>query len=167
MYINEVQFCCHTCDFNLHIECALLLSRTIRHKYDKHPLNLSYFPIENHESDYFCDICETELDPNKIFYHCKKCDQSMHSACAPMILHCEADIRYLYYNSTTHKYMKIKFGGTHNIQDHPHPLSFAEGLLSDGECTRCNETLQYKMIFKCLQCRFAIDFNCCKRLSGS
>ncbi|MFS7979824.1 hypothetical protein Hanom_Chr10g00932201 [Helianthus anomalus] len=31
-----------------HVECALLLPPTIKHAYDKHPMQLSYLPIGNH-----------------------------------------------------------------------------------------------------------------------
>ncbi|KAI3760661.1 hypothetical protein L1987_51059 [Smallanthus sonchifolius] len=57
----QLGFHCPTCDFYLHIRCVLLLPRTIKHKYDKHPLSLRYYPVENHSSEYFCEICEDEL----------------------------------------------------------------------------------------------------------
>ncbi|KAJ0488328.1 putative chromatin regulator PHD family [Helianthus annuus] len=56
-------FYCPTCDFYIHVECALLLPRVIKHKCDKHPLNLRYEPAENHISKYFCEICEDEFTP--------------------------------------------------------------------------------------------------------
>nr|GEV03788.1 RNA-directed DNA polymerase, eukaryota [Tanacetum cinerariifolium] len=63
--------------------------------YDKkHAFNLSYFPVENHAAEYFCDICESSLDPtNRFFYHCNDCDRSMHLACAPMMFHWETPFR--------------------------------------------------------------------------
>ncbi|KAL8242830.1 hypothetical protein R6Q59_013132 [Mikania micrantha] len=76
---------CKSCKFNLHLGCALLLPETIRHKYDKHPMTLCYTPVENHEGDYFCEVCEEMLNPNASFYHCHECDQSMHTECAPLI----------------------------------------------------------------------------------
>lgn len=39
--INSFSFRCLTCDFEIHSACALLLPQTIRHKYNKHPLNRS------------------------------------------------------------------------------------------------------------------------------
>ncbi|XP_076927729.1 protein VACUOLELESS GAMETOPHYTES-like [Bidens hawaiensis] len=36
--ISHVGFHCPSCDFYLHTECALLLPRTIRHRFDKHAL---------------------------------------------------------------------------------------------------------------------------------
>ncbi|XP_076914116.1 uncharacterized protein LOC143572994 [Bidens hawaiensis] len=84
-----VGFRCPDCDFFLHAYCALLLPRTIRHKYDKHLLSLRYYPAENHSSIYFCEICEDELNPTDWFYHCSTCATSMHSACALLKLQCE------------------------------------------------------------------------------
>ncbi|KAJ0488144.1 putative chromatin regulator PHD family [Helianthus annuus] len=51
-------FQCPSCNFYIHVECALLLPKVIKHKCDKHPLSLRYHPAENHISDYFCEICE-------------------------------------------------------------------------------------------------------------
>lgn len=85
-YPRLTSFFCDICDFHLHPECALLLPETIRHKYDKHPLTLSYSPIEDHEGDYFCEVCEEELDHNSFFYHCRDCVQSIHSACVMEML---------------------------------------------------------------------------------
>ncbi|KAI7757511.1 hypothetical protein M8C21_008207 [Ambrosia artemisiifolia] len=42
---KEVGFHCPTCDFKMHIGCALLLPGRIRHNYDNHPLSLRYYPV--------------------------------------------------------------------------------------------------------------------------
>ncbi|KAJ0806374.1 putative chromatin regulator PHD family [Helianthus annuus] len=83
---HVLSFSCSFCDVHIHPWCALLLPKTIRHPYDKHPMHISYLPIENHKSEYFCEICEEELNPHKCFYHCDECSQSVHSECAPLIL---------------------------------------------------------------------------------
>ncbi|MFS7991768.1 putative chromatin regulator PHD family [Helianthus anomalus] len=44
-----------------------------------------YGPVENHEGDYFCEVCEEEMNPNVAFYHCHECAQSMHTTCAPLV----------------------------------------------------------------------------------
>ncbi|KAJ0865263.1 putative chromatin regulator PHD family [Helianthus annuus] len=117
---NEISFSCGQCGFHLHLGCALLLPETIRHRYDKHPLSLAYSPVENHEGDYFCEVCEEELNPNASFYHCHECVQSIHTTCAPLIpqskpyLHGALKVRYRY----------IKTGGIYKTEYHPHPLSF-------------------------------------------
>ncbi|KAJ0673848.1 putative chromatin regulator PHD family [Helianthus annuus] len=86
-YPRDTSYTCILCDFHLHMECALLLPETTRHKYDKHPMTLCYSPVEDHIGDYFCEVCEEEINPNGAFYHCHECLQSMHTACAPLIPH--------------------------------------------------------------------------------
>ncbi|KAI7756568.1 hypothetical protein M8C21_009878 [Ambrosia artemisiifolia] len=162
-YVTEWGFHCPTCDFFIHAKCALLLPREVKHKLDKHPLSLRYEPAENHIEEYFCELCEDEFNPWKWFYHCTTCAQSMHPACAPLILQsqCEqATYSEVYY------YLNMKFGGKIEIKDHPHPLTFVQGIQSDGHCSNCHEKyeydkrLQHKMIFKCLECEFAIHHKC-------
>ncbi|KAL8256830.1 hypothetical protein R6Q59_028871 [Mikania micrantha] len=128
-------------------------------------MKLSYFPIENHKSDYFCEICEKELNPEAAFYHCYECMQSMHTACAPSILCYETHMAYCYYvRIAINEFANVKFGSTYNnMSIHPHPLSFVQGIETDGRCTNCHDTLQYDMIFKCLDCEFAICHWCLKR----
>ncbi|KAL7586660.1 hypothetical protein Lser_V15G38590 [Lactuca serriola] len=164
-YRDELSFHCSMCDIYIHPECALLLAETIRHKYDKHPMKLSYLPIENHKSEYFCEICEEHLNPHQSFYHCKDCAQSVHTACASSILQCETETYSLScWRNSIHFFLNIKFGGIHKNHSHPHSLSFAQGTVLDGQCSICGHRLQYEMIFKCRECKFAIHFNCCKHL---
>ncbi|PWA65792.1 zinc finger, PHD-type [Artemisia annua] len=157
-------FSCSICDhIFIHPECALLLPETIRHKYDKHPMSLSYFPIENHKSEYFCEICEEEMNPHSAFYHCYECVQSVHSACAPLILRSEMAAPY----GSIYRYVNVKFGKIHKTPGHQHPLSFIQGTASDGRCSMCGNELWFEMIFKCLDCKYAVDYRCCKRLNSS
>ncbi|KAK2969872.1 hypothetical protein RJ640_030181 [Escallonia rubra] len=79
---DQLSFGCDTCDFKIHTICSLF-PRTFRHRYDEHPLILTYSPVEDREVDeYYCEICEEELNPRQWFYHCVGCDQSMHTHCA-------------------------------------------------------------------------------------
>nr|GEX73068.1 zinc finger, PHD-type [Tanacetum cinerariifolium] len=71
---HDIRYLCNLCSKEI----------TWYHRYDKHPMNLSYFPIENHKSEYFCEVCEVEFDPVYSFYHCRVCAESMHPACAPL-----------------------------------------------------------------------------------
>nr|XP_043638627.1 uncharacterized protein LOC122609746 [Erigeron canadensis] len=96
-YWDPFSFLCHTCNVFIHVNCALLLPREIRHKCDKHPLSLSYFPVENHKGEYYCEVCEEEFDPQRCFHHCYECVQSIHSTCAPLIIEFErVEHRYRY-----------------------------------------------------------------------
>ncbi|GKB33397.1 zinc finger, PHD-type containing protein [Tanacetum coccineum] len=83
---KQIFYTCFTCKFHIHVKCALLWPDTISHKYDKHPMTLRYFPVENYNGDYFCEVCEEEFNPNGAFYHCDQCVQSMHPACCVSIL---------------------------------------------------------------------------------
>ncbi|KAD2394122.1 hypothetical protein E3N88_41099 [Mikania micrantha] len=92
LYGNDPWLSCEKCDFDLHLGCALSLPETIRHKYDKHPMTLCYNPVENHEGDYFCEVCEKLFNPYASFYHCHECDQSLHPECAPLMAQAKAYI---------------------------------------------------------------------------
>ncbi|KAJ0639243.1 putative chromatin regulator PHD family [Helianthus annuus] len=163
---TSISFDCHTCnDFRLHAKCALFIPETATNKCDKHPMKLSYFPIENHKSDYICEVCERQLNPELPFYHCHECMQSMHTTCAPSILQYETYDRY---SRGVYQFVNVKFGGTYNnIEVHPHPLSFVQGIEDDGQCARndcyySHHRLRYSMIFKCLDCKFAVHYECCE-----
>ncbi|KAL8261578.1 hypothetical protein R6Q59_025627 [Mikania micrantha] len=161
---NRLGYHCFGCDFSLHIECALLLPKTIKHKFDKHPLSLRYDPAEDYSSDYFCEICEDELNPEKWFYHCSMCAWSMHTACAPLKLECEqSTVSRL--NNPVSFFSNVKFGGTHEIIDHSHPLTFVQGINADGECKVCHQKLWYSMILKCIMCKFACHRSCVSKNS--
>ncbi|KAL8231987.1 hypothetical protein R6Q57_001765 [Mikania cordata] len=156
---GEIYFICSFCDFHLDCRCALILPKTIRHKLDKHSLKLSYSPVEDHKSRYFCEVCEEELDPGKWFYHCVECAQSIHTACAPLILQSEQDVNSLYVEGV-YKFINIKFGEVRKMKFHHHPVSLAPGTLNDGLCQACGNTLQSSLIWKCLSCTSARHFMC-------
>ncbi|KAJ0754181.1 putative chromatin regulator PHD family [Helianthus annuus] len=156
---SERYFRCTSCDFYLDCRCALHLPKTIRHKYDKHPLQLSYSPVEDHKSRYFCEVCEEELDPGKWFYHCAECAQSIHSACAPLILQSEQGANSLYDSEGVYKYINFKFGAVREFQWlHQHPMSLALGTENDGLCGTCKSKLQSHVIWKCLHCDFFVHW---------
>ncbi|GKA96965.1 zinc finger, PHD-type containing protein, partial [Tanacetum coccineum] len=184
---------------------------TVSHKYDKHQLTLRYFPVENYNGDYFCEVCAEEFNPNGAFYYCDQCVQSMHPACCVPILQKETthtrfipDIGVAQFDNVKfgdiymHQHvvslcrgvesdecpvcgehledelilkclqckfaMDIdcadKFGDSFMVNGHPHVVSFCRGVESDGDCAKCGKDLQDKLIFKCLQCKFAIDIDC-------
>nr|GEX03655.1 zinc finger, PHD-type [Tanacetum cinerariifolium] len=123
---NHMGFHCRSCDFYLHTDCALLLSRMIKHKFNKHPLTLRYEPVENHIGEYFCEICEEEFNPAWWFYHCTTRAESMHTACVPIKHECEQAI-YRKYMKGVYDFINVKFGGTYEIESHPHRVSLIQG----------------------------------------
>ncbi|KAM0070468.1 hypothetical protein Hdeb2414_s0001g00013461 [Helianthus debilis subsp. tardiflorus] len=109
----------------------------------------------------------------------------MHTRCVPVILQYEqATCTFLY--EGVYKFLNIKFGGTLEIKDHPHRLSFVQGVESDGNCSNCldqwkprpfflyerrleqwefDQELMYKMIFKCMECEFALHYKCASKFA--
>ncbi|KAF5819652.1 putative chromatin regulator PHD family [Helianthus annuus] len=162
-----LSFSCSFCDVYIHPWCALFLPKTIRHPYDKHPMHISYLPIENHKSEYFCEICEEPLNPHNCFYHCDVCSQSVHPDCAPLILQCETETYSSYYYKGIYLFLNMKFGSIHMTDGHPHPLTFAQGIASDGDCSECGWRLQFKMILRCSECEFAVHHHCFEELNKS
>ncbi|GKC96963.1 zinc finger, PHD-type containing protein [Tanacetum coccineum] len=163
IYGREISFSCRSCDFYLHSGCALFLPGIINHKLDKHPMKLTYGPVENHKSEYFCEVCEEKLNPNVWFYHCHECAYSLHTRCAPVIVNFEAATDS-YYRSL-YEYLNIKFGGTYNIKGHEHSVSLAIGSDADGKCPICDGVMITHIIVKCLKCKLhAMHWDCCLRL---
>ncbi|KAJ0605814.1 putative chromatin regulator PHD family [Helianthus annuus] len=171
LYVSPytLNFSCSFCDVYIHPWCALLLPKTVRHPYDKHPMHISYLPIENHKSEYFCEICEEELDPHKCFYHCDECSQSVHSDCAPLILQSETETHSRYrLERGVYRFLNMKFGSIHKKTDgHPHPLTFAQGIESDGGCSVCHWRLRFEMILRCSECEFAVHHDCLENWNKS
>nr|GFB69036.1 zinc finger, PHD-type [Tanacetum cinerariifolium] len=105
---------------------------TVRHRYDKkHAFNLSYFPVENHAAEYFCDICLVEMLTST----------SLSSSRAVTVL------------KITHTLISLSFKGLRVMGTAHGVKGFVQGLASDGNCTRCERALQYELIFKCSQCK--------------
>ncbi|GJU79064.1 zinc finger, PHD-type containing protein [Tanacetum coccineum] len=159
---KQTFYTCKPCNFTIHSKCALLWPDTISHKYDKHQMTLRYFPVENYNGDYFCEVCEEEFNPNGAFYHCDQCVYSMHPACCVPILQKETKYTRFYPDVGVAKFDNIKFGDSFKVNGHPHIVSLCRGIESDGECAKCGRHLQDTLILKCLQCKFAIDRYCAR-----
>ncbi|GJX30160.1 zinc finger, PHD-type containing protein [Tanacetum coccineum] len=157
---KQIVYSCEPCKFTIHSECALLWPDTVSHKYDKHRLTLRYFPVENYNGDYFCEVCEEEFNPNGAFYHCDQCIYSMHPACCVPVLQKETKYTPFYPHIGVAQFDNVKFGDIFMVKSHPHVVSFCRGVESDGECAKCRKHLQDKLILKCLQCKFAIHVDC-------
>ncbi|KAL8242873.1 hypothetical protein R6Q59_013175 [Mikania micrantha] len=179
---EETSLTCELCAFHIHPECGLLFPKTIRHKYDKHPMTLTYGPVENHGGDYFCEVCEEELNPNAFFYHCQECHQSIHLGCAPLDPQHKAYIKALCWEDVSLKYRNVKFGGFKELRmGHQYSkfdasygkahrnskfkdykeignsprhshFRFLYGTESDGPCSFCGSPLKDCMILKCQLC---------------
>ncbi|KAF3591523.1 hypothetical protein DY000_02020299 [Brassica cretica] len=69
-------FRCDECDYILDGKCALLPEKVMKKRYDDHPL-LSYGDM-NVDEKYWCEACETKLDPKRGFYTCNDCEVVLH-----------------------------------------------------------------------------------------
>ncbi|PWA40247.1 protein kinase C-like, phorbol ester/diacylglycerol-binding domain-containing protein [Artemisia annua] len=162
--MTQLFYGCEKCNFYLHPKCALLWPDTIRHKCDKHPMTLRYFPVENYNGDYFCEVCEEEFNPNAAFYHCDQCVYSIHLPCVEFILQEARTWTPFYLDRGVDQHDNVKFGRIFTFKGHPHPLSFFRGNESDGDCTLCGRGLQDSFILKCLQCKFTIHRYCRRKI---
>ncbi|KAG2300588.1 hypothetical protein Bca52824_037060 [Brassica carinata] len=70
---------CEECEFFLDIKCSIL-PKMVKHKNDKdHFLILRYG--EKTREQFWCEICEEDLNPNKWFYSCDHCGITFHIKC--------------------------------------------------------------------------------------
>ncbi|CAH8383640.1 unnamed protein product [Eruca vesicaria subsp. sativa] len=70
---------CEECEFVLDIKCSTL-PKMVKHKNDKdHFLYLCYG--EKTTEQYWCEVCEEDLNPNKWFYSCDYCGITFHIKC--------------------------------------------------------------------------------------
>ncbi|KAM7528448.1 hypothetical protein LguiB_031858 [Lonicera macranthoides] len=142
---------CATCsEFNLAI-CCVNLSRTFKHEWDHHPLTLSYPPFSYHPDEFICEICEEDIHPNYWLYHCRQCDQSFHTNCINFDL-----------------YSDVKFGGTLQVENHPHPLVYVRKSKSKfpSICSQCGLTRYDWPVLECACCNFQLCHNCGYLLIG-
>ncbi|KAK8712700.1 hypothetical protein V6N13_147930 [Hibiscus sabdariffa] len=73
-------FSCKKCDFYIHPQCIPLPSSFI-HKHHLHPLALVSPFVEDDSGDYYCDMCETERNPDLQVYYCEECNFIAHIDC--------------------------------------------------------------------------------------
>ncbi|KAL3533719.1 hypothetical protein ACH5RR_007240 [Cinchona calisaya] len=153
-------YLCTDCDFGLHSCCALYPSTT-SHKYDKHDLKLICDPSQGNSDEYYCEICELQIDQRKWFYHCVECDNSFHIGCDLP----REDKRFrLSAFSSLENHSNLKFGIPLTSDSHPHALTFV-GHLEGSKCTFCDWPINaddYRA-FECLECNIIVHFNCCEK----
>nr|GFB25291.1 C1-like protein [Tanacetum cinerariifolium] len=88
--------------------CAMRSPQSLAHRYCKgHEIPLTYPPVEDHPEDFYCDICEEEMNPNLPLYHCQKCKyrNSFHLDCI----------------SRNDYYANVWSEGTETVSYHKHP----------------------------------------------
>ncbi|KAK8589523.1 hypothetical protein V6N12_023917 [Hibiscus sabdariffa] len=73
-------FSCKKCDFNIHPGC-IPLPTSFTHKRHLHQLVLVSSVVEDDTGDYYCDMCETERNPELQVYYCGECNYVAHIDC--------------------------------------------------------------------------------------
>ncbi|PIM98894.1 hypothetical protein CDL12_28620 [Handroanthus impetiginosus] len=135
---------CSDLDSAIHSECAPL-PPTIKHRWDKHPLLLTFDAHIDHPSEFYCEACEEEMLPKGGMYHCRECDQSFHVRCL----------------TESGRHRNIKFDRQFEFGDlHPHPLTYNIVSLK-YECDDCGEVVYESRGFECASnCNYALCEYC-------
>ncbi|KAK1358797.1 Phorbol-ester/DAG-type domain-containing protein [Heracleum sosnowskyi] len=131
---------CKKCDFYLCGGC-IMKARTYKHRWDPHPLDLIYdvSMVAEHEHDFDCEYCSEDINPNYWFYHCSRCDLSLHTLCME--------------KSSYREFKYVKFGATDIIRDklHPHGLTFVLNK-KVRSCVKCGRDNQGEPVLQCAPC---------------
>ncbi|KAM7522875.1 hypothetical protein LguiA_012777 [Lonicera macranthoides] len=145
-YTGTIYGCATCSEFNLAI-CCVNLSRTFKHEWDHHLLTLSYPPFSYHPDEFICEICEEDIHPNYWLYHCRQCDQSFHTKCIKPF----------------DWYENVKFGGTLQVENHPHPLVYVRKSKSKfpSICSQCGQSRDGWPVLECARCNFQLCPDCC------
>ncbi|OMO66519.1 Zinc finger, PHD-type [Corchorus capsularis] len=118
--ISPAYRCTKRCDFAVDVRC-LTLPETAKYKYDRHPLTLAYYDKSDPKQIY-CDVWEEERDSSNWFYHCARCDNSLHQECA---------LGQLPF---------IQIGSTCKLYRHKHGhFTFVENIWDCPPCNSCRE----------------------------
>ncbi|CDP06332.1 unnamed protein product [Coffea canephora] len=136
-------FACKYCHFYLDYECALLPPAT-KQRWDKHPLILVYPPYFDHPEEFYCVLCEEEINPNTWMYHCRDCDYSLHPWCIPQFK----------------LFRDLKFGRSLLVDDHPHHLTHVPEARYKSFCEACKDSLDWKESFECNSCSYYLCPDC-------
>ncbi|XP_047956590.1 uncharacterized protein LOC125202264 isoform X2 [Salvia hispanica] len=137
-----------SCDFIVHVRCASLPKSVNSLRWDKHhPLLLTYDATLNHPGDFWCDQCETQMNPRSWMYHCRACDLSFHPKCFP---------------TASGEYRNIKLGQEYHVNGkvHPHRLAF-QLLTTKRRCDCCHQDRHEKEGFYCALCNFFMCLDDC------
>ncbi|TYH82144.1 hypothetical protein ES332_D02G037600v1 [Gossypium tomentosum] len=142
LYSWDVAYrCLRRCDFSLDVGCATL-PLTAWYKYDRHPLTLTY-SNDSEPSQLYCDLCEKEREPNRWFYYCADCDNSLHLNCAI------GDLSYM------------KLGNKLKVYRHKHPFTVVKNIWNCPPCKGCGEVCNGQALeCKESECNFTVHLNC-------
>ncbi|XP_063937043.1 uncharacterized protein LOC108194965 isoform X1 [Daucus carota subsp. sativus] len=151
---NGVEYACETCSsFQIHIDCVIYPSR-MNHRYDLHAVTLREPPFF-YEGVFYCEICEEQVNNQRLLYHCDECDHSFHHYC----------LRW---------YESFKFGGIINriIQEQPHALALVLKRTARDKsplyiCGICEEGYNFLFFFECGGCGFLVCCNCFGEITDS
>ncbi|KAG4210139.1 hypothetical protein ERO13_A02G026300v2 [Gossypium hirsutum] len=142
---NVAYRCMKRCDFSLDVRCATL-PLTAWYKYDRHPLSLTYSD-DSEPSQHYCDLCEKEREPNRWFYYCADCDNSLHLNCAI------GDLPYM------------KLGNKFKYFRHKHPFIVVKNIWNCPPCKVCGEVCNGQALeCKESECNFTVHRSCLWRL---
>ncbi|XP_017633797.1 uncharacterized protein LOC108476183 [Gossypium arboreum] len=140
---NVTYRCMKRCDFSLDVGCATLPLAAC-YKYDRHPLTLTCSD-DFEPSQLYCDLCEKEREPNRWFYYCADCDNSLHLNCALGDL----------------PYMKL---GNKLKGFHKHPLTIVKYIWNCPPCKVCDEVCNGQAVeCKESECNFTAHWYCCRK----
>ncbi|MCD7446825.1 hypothetical protein HAX54_016919 [Datura stramonium] len=76
---------CAHCEFDLHVQCALLPQTVLLAQHHHHELKLTFDSsvVDEDESTIFvCDLCHGKTEPNYWLYYCADCDFGTHVECS-------------------------------------------------------------------------------------
>ncbi|GLU14033.1 hypothetical protein SLE2022_306260 [Rubroshorea leprosula] len=134
-----ISYCCNTCNFHLHVNCAKLQLPALKHKrHQEH--DLYYFINSNQNKCITCEVCYFNCEGS--FYRCVICDISFHFECIPL-------------PQTVLEY-----------KDHKHGLlTFIDRVIEDGcaelYCNACKEVRNPEhSVYYCKDCSHAVDIQC-------
>ncbi|KAF7112682.1 hypothetical protein RHSIM_RhsimUnG0204700 [Rhododendron simsii] len=141
---RNYKFRCSDCKFSLHIQCASLPQTHDGHGYDDHAQILKYSPVGIKREEYYCEICEEEMDTKLWFYYCADCNQAFHGKC----LYTAAD-----------DFANIKLRAIINVKNHPHHLTIQRAKLNGLNCDACHLPCK-NLLCECKECGFNLHFHC-------
>ncbi|KAL1533971.1 hypothetical protein AAHA92_15749 [Salvia divinorum] len=154
--LNGICYECSSCpSFKLHVRCALF-PKTVGHAFDQHPLRLTTAAPEGGTSgtnEFFCEVCEENIEIERWNYSCSECDQWFHVDCIPSI----------------DQLSRIKLGSNVRLDVHGCPVSLVrrdDSVCGGRKCGSCRETLRLGddgLAYECCNCFFGLHQNCAEK----